>query len=373
MALLVAYRDFALSNSRVPLIEGLRDAGYRVIVAATLEGHQSDLESAGAKVEPLPFRRGGLAVRGDGRALARFVRILRRHRPALVHVFNGKPVLLGNAAALCLPACRVVSTITGLGYDPGAGSLMARALGTGYWLAGRRSSAMIFQNRDDLHQFVDSGRVPSNKVHLIVSSGVDTRRFNRSRPGRSGTDDGVTVLMVARLTRQKGVEEFLEAAGRVRQEYPKVEFVLGGEWSSHPDSVGREIVDRAVDRGDVRFVGYVDDMPRRLRSADVFVFPSYYREGVPRVLLEAGACGLPIVAADMPGCREVVRDGETGFLVPPREPEALTAAIVHLVRDAALRERMGQAGRRMVQADFDLQTITRKQLEVYREIGALPT
>jgi glycosyltransferase involved in cell wall biosynthesis len=365
----VAYRDFAIANSRLPLIASLQDSGYQVVVAAEVGGYRGELEAAGARVERLPFTRGGFTLAGDGRATLRLVSILLRCRPELVHLFNGKPVLLGNVAALCRPQGTVISTITGLGYDPGANGLMAEGLAATYRLVGRRSSAVIFQNRDDRRHFIDSGWVRPEKAHLIVSSGVDIERFKVATPSPGAQQEGVTVLMLARLTQQKGVGEFLEAARSVGQGHPEVEFVLGGEWSSHPDSIGEGVVRRAVERRDIRFVGYVSNMPARLQAADVFVFPSYYREGVPRVLLEAAACGLPIVAADVPGSREVVRDGETGFLVPARDSQALADAIVRLSRDGGLRDKLGRAGREMVERHFDLEAITRCQLEVYREVG----
>lgn len=371
-ALLVAYRDFALANSRLPLISALQEAGYHVVAAAECEGSQYTLRSAGVTVEPLPFRRGGFTLVGDAGAVWHLVRLMRRYRPTLVHLFNGKPVILGSAAALAFPGKKVVSTITGLGYDPGAGGFTAGGLGAGHRLVGWRSSAVIFQNADDRQEFVNRGWVRPRKAHLIVSSGVDTRRFNRSAPSRTVPKQGGTVLMVARLVRQKGVEGFLEAARRVRESHPEVEFVLGGEWSSHPDSIDMERIEKAVERDEVNFVGYVEDMPAQLSAVDIFVFPSFYREGVPRVLLEAAACGVPVIAADVPGSREVVREGRTGFLVPPHDPEALADAITHLLRKPVLRERMGRLASEMAVAEFDIEAVTRRQVDVYREIGVLP-
>lgn len=372
LALVVAYRDFALANSRLPLIAALRNAGYHVVAAAAEEGYREALEGAGATVEVLPFVRGGYNARGDGRAVLELIKLFRRYRPALVHLFNGKPVVLGSVVALAFRRAEIVSTITGMGYQGNKGGLSARFLGVGYRLVGQISSAVIFQNRDDREEFWRRGWVGAGKSYLVVSSGVDTRRFFPGKAGAPSVKERPSVLMVARLTRQKGVQEFLEAARQVRKSHAEVEFVLGGEWSSHPDGVEKKVIEGAVERRDIRFVGYVEDMPGALHCAEMFVLPSFYAEGVPRVLLEAAACGLAVIAADVPGSREVVREGETGLLVPARDAQALAEAIMRLARDPALRERMGKAGREMAEEEFDLKAVTGQQLQVYREIGVVP-
>jgi glycosyltransferase involved in cell wall biosynthesis len=214
--------------------------------------------------------------------------------------------------------------------------------------------------------FLESGWVTADRSRLIVSSGIDTARF-AAQHARDETSP--SVLMVGRLIWQKGVREYLEVAALVRDKHPRARFRLAGEWdATHPDAVPAAVVHEAVQRGLIEFLGFVTKIEAELARASVVVLPSY-REGTPRVILEASASGAAVVAFDVPGCREAVVHGETGFLVPFRDAGALADAVSRLLGDDELRARMGRAGRRMVEERFDLQAITRAQLGVYRDLG----
>jgi glycosyltransferase involved in cell wall biosynthesis len=180
--------------------------------------------------------------------------------------------------------------------------------------------------------------------------------------------------MATRLLWQKGVREYVEAAQIVRKEFPSARFDLAGEWDPmHPDAVDQEWVMQAVQQGNINFLGYLHDLPEQLRFTNLFVFPSSYREGVPRVLLEAAASGVAVVATDAPGCREAVIPGETGILVPPQDSQALAEAILQLLRRPDQLRQMGQTGRQMAIAQFDIQAITEKYFSLYQELGAFTT
>jgi glycosyltransferase involved in cell wall biosynthesis len=176
--------------------------------------------------------------------------------------------------------------------------------------------------------------------------------------------------MVSRLLWSKGVREYVAAAELVRRRHPAVRFQLAGEWDPvHPDAVPPCWVDAAVASGAIEFLGYLDNVAEQLRSSDVFVLPSYYPEGVPRVLLEASACGLPVVSTDVAGCREAVEDQQTGLLVPARDSRRLADAIAALIEAPDWGRRLGEAGRRRALERFDLCHIVEQHLAVYRELG----
>jgi glycosyltransferase involved in cell wall biosynthesis len=305
------------------------------------------------------------------RALVTLTRLYRERQPSLVHHFHAKPILIGGIASLGFPDAIVINTVTGLGYAFDQGGLVRLVSTLGYRCLLRRRGCTIFQNPDDRTLFVERGWIPKKKAHLIVSSGVDTSRFKpapepsvRSRP---------VVLMIARLIRQKGIREYIEAAQIVHAEHPEVRFQLAGEWDrEHPDAVDREWLLSTARRGDVDFLGYIQDVAEQMRQSDLFVLPSYYREGVPRVLLEAASCGLPLVTTDVPGCRETVVEGQTGYLVPPRDPRALATAINRLVENPELRRRLGRAGYARVRTGFGIDAITDQTLAVYQTCG-IPT
>ncbi len=362
---ILANRGFAVTNSRLPLVARMREAGWRVLLITADDAHARQVEALGATLESAEFDRGGLSPWRDFRTLARLTRLFSRHRPDLVHFFHSKPIMLGSLAIAAIPGWRpkVVSTITGLGYAYLAGGIDWLAASAGYCALTRRSDAVIFQNRDDRDVFVARGWIGAEKAVLIESSGVDTAKF-APRP-QAGT--GRTVVMVSRLLRQKGVQEYLDAARAVAVRHPDVEFQLAGEIEAgHADGIPEEEVQRGARDAGVRFLGYMKDVPGLFASARMLVFPSYYREGLPRIVIEAGACGVPAVAADVPGSRDAIEHGVTGLLVPPRDHGSLVDAICALLEDGDRCQAMGRAARAKALAEFDLRLITDRQLDVYR-------
>jgi glycosyltransferase involved in cell wall biosynthesis len=223
---------------------------------------------------------------------------------------------------------------------------------------------VIFQNPDDLAQFVSSGVVVEGPaVHLIRGSGVDVTRF--TPPERPPDEPPVVVLLVARLLREKGIAEFVAAASMLRERGVAARFLVAGDPDAgNPSSIAPEEIERWAATSPVEFLGHRDDMVALLQSAHIACLPSW-REGTPRSLLEAGACALPMVATDVPGCREVARNGDNGVLVPARSPAALALALENMIKDRAGRLRMGRRSREIVVADFSEASVLARTLAVY--------
>lgn len=364
----VANRAYALVSSRLSLIHTLRDAGWSVVAVTAPDEYAPSLEEVGCEIIPVVFNRGGLSLRGDWAVYRTLRRVYRKYRPKLIHHFHAKPVILGSLAARRVlgDSVRVVNTITGLGYAFITGGITARLVGMGYRVALLRTDATIFQNRDDRALFLERGWVSEARPWLIASSGVDVESFRFvDRTARDGS--APTVVMLGRLLAQKGIPEFAEVACRVRRQWPGARFLLAGEEDPvHPDALSSEWIHS---QSDIEYLGRLPDVGPLLEQADLLLFPSYYREGVPRVVMEAAATGLPTVAFDVPGVREAVRDQETGFLVPDRNVDALTAQVEVLLGDAELRERMGRAARRLAEEAFDIRTIQAQHLALYRKLG----
>lgn len=381
----VANRPFALLRSRLAVMDAFRDAGWRVLAAAAVDGEAERLREHGVTFFNVSFRRRRLSLFQDIRALFQLLRIYRRHRPVLVHHFHAKPILLGNLAARLVPGLRVVNTVTGLGKAFVASRWVRCVVGWGYRLCLSRSDMTVFQNPDDHQLFLENGWVERQRSCLILGSGVDLQRFRPvSVPQRAGE---LRVVMVTRLLYSKGVREFVDAAAeclaRLAREKStsdgtpglpgpsEVRFQLAGELDPvHPDAVDRAWIDEQVRRGSVEFLDYVENMEQLLPQATIFVFPSYYPEGVPRVLLEAAACGVPVISTDLPGCREAFLAGETGLAVPPRDAGALADAVLALLADPELRKRMGQKARSFVEERFDLVAVGAQYAAVYESLGA---
>ena len=316
-------------------------------------------------------------------ALAELRGIFRQERPDIVHAFDTKPCVFVRLAARLARVPVVIGTLPGLGslyVDNGLATRAVRAIYERLQrLASYSSDLTIFQNCQDAREFVARSIVPETKVAVIPGSGVRTGRFSPVRVSQSErervrTELGISpnallVTMVSRLIRSKGVIEFAAAAQVVRERYPQAAFLLVGP--SDQQSVDRltpqELAQLAQN---VTWAGAREDIPAVLATSDVFVLPSFYREGIPRVLLEAASMGLPIVTTDSPGCREAVEDGVNGFLVPPRDPDALARAILRLIEEPELRRRFGQASRQRAVERFDLAKIAEQTRSIYQDLLA---
>jgi glycosyltransferase involved in cell wall biosynthesis len=290
-----------------------------------------------------------------------------------VHGFTIKCAVYGSLAARLAGVNARVSAVAGMGYvftssdvraqvlRPFVGGLMRVAIG------GKRS-LLILQNPDDVELFTRTGLAQPAHIRLIPGSGVDCGRFV-PRPGEERPVGGrFRVVLPARLLWDKGIAEYVAAARELRAQGRMIEFLLAGEPDpGNPAAVPEETVQAWLQEGVVRWLGHVTDMPGLFHSVDAVVLPSY-REGLPKGLIEAAACGLPLVTTDVPGCRDVVQDGIDGLLIPAKDAHALAAAIARLQDDAGLRARLGAAAREKALARFDEKSVIRNTLGVYREL-----
>jgi glycosyltransferase involved in cell wall biosynthesis len=319
----------------------------------------------------------------DLRALFALGRMLRRFRPHIVHAFDAKPGVYGCLAAARAGVPVIVNTVPGLGSLYVDGGLRRRALRAVYeclqGLASRRADRTTFQNLEDKEEFVACGIVPAGRTALIPGSGVRTDLFDpailseedrrRVRSSLGVPADTLLVTMVARVIRTKGVAEFVAAARDVGRHFPKSRFLLVG--APDPASVDRfPPVELAEFARAVLWPGTCRDVRGVLAASDLFVLPSYLREGIPRALLEAAAMALPLITTDTPGCKEVVEDGVNGFLVPVRDSAALAQAIDLLLRRPDLRREFGPRSRRLAVERFDLSVVAARTRVLYQELLA---
>ncbi len=303
----------------------------------------------------MPIQRTGLNPIRDIGTLRALLSLMRKVRPDTVIAYTIKPVVYGMIAARIARVPRAFALITGLGYVFQNQSLKARTLRTLivrlYRAALAGADIVFFQNDDDRNLFRKLHIVsPATVTRITNGSGVDLTRFT-PQPQPDGSP---SVVFIGRLLKDKGVVEFAEAARIVRQSHPEVIFeMVGWRDEGNPASVDRRDMQHWLDEGIVRWDGPSDDVRSALARAAIFVLPSYH-EGTPRTVLEALATARPVVTSDVPGCRETVIDGETGFLVAPRDSAALAAAIAKLVSDAGLRRRMGEAGLALAQRKYEV-------------------
>ena len=369
--LYVVTEDWYFCSHRLPTARAARDLGYEVVVATNINGHADEIRREGFRVVPLPSMREARGPLGYLAALIRLVLLYRRERPDLIHHISLAPTLFGSIAVLLAGIEHSLATMTGLGFvftSKGLrpGSIRAVIKPILRWVLSRQSHDMIFQNRDDLDFFVQKGIIRPEQAHLVRGSGVDTAAL-RPTPEPEGP---ITAIFVGRMLRTKGVGEIIEAARLLREKSAGVRIVLVGKPDPHnPESIGESEIRRWQDQGLIEWWGYLDDIAAVWAQAHIALLPSY-REGLPKSLLEAAACGRPMIAADVPGCREIVRQDETGLLVPRQNAQALAEAITTLATDAALRQRMGRAARHLVEECFSDTVIAAEMKELYQTILA---
>jgi glycosyltransferase involved in cell wall biosynthesis len=358
-----------------PQLRAFANAGMEVVGVSAPGRFVPQLEAWGIRHEPLRHATRSAAVGHDAMALAELWRLFRQLRPDIVHTHNPKPGLYGRVAARAAGVPGVVNTVHGL-YATPEDRMSRRAMVYALERAASLcSGAELVQNREDFDVLARLG-VPREKL-VLLGSGVDLQRFRPTADGQVrrtaraslGVDgDAVVVGIVARLVWQKGFHELFAAAERLRSTHPDIVFVVvGGPDLEKADAITPEGQDAARRRGHVIFAGERDDMEHVYPGFDLFVLPSY-REGFPRSAMEAAATGLPVVATDIRGCRQVVSHGTTGLLVPLHDPVRLAAAIEELAVDSALRRRMGTAGRRKAEVEFDDREVVSKTLEAYERV-----
>ncbi len=359
---------FFLSH-RLALAREAREAGYDVHVATPVTRAVEGIRAERFSFHAIPISRWGLRIWEEMGSLFALYRLYNSLRPDLVHHVTIKPVLYGGTMARLARVPAVVNVVTGLGYvfiSRGLkGWLLRNSVKLVYRLAlNHPNSRVVFQNPDDRETFVRNGLVDASAAVLIKGSGVDVNEFSPT-PEPLGRP---LVLLASRLLWDKGVGEYVEAARRLREEGVKARFVLVGDSDfGNPAMVMKGQLEAWHRSGIVEWWGHRDNMSAVFAQAHVVCLPSY-REGLPKVLIEGAACGRPIVATDVAGCREIVHDEHNGLLVRPRDAVALADALRRLIENPSDRQRMGLRGREIVMTEFSLAKVIGDTLAVYREL-----
>jgi len=367
--LFVVNVDWFFLSHRLPIaLEAMRQ-GYQVHIATGLTDKQGELQRNGLVVHPLALDRSSAGLGNAWRTMVQLWRIFRAVRPDLVHLVTIKPVLLGGLVARLAGVPAVVAAVSGLGFVFVAKGVKASArrwlVGGLYRLAlGHHNLKVIFQNPDDRASLARLAHLPRRKVAMIRGSGVDLTQY-----GVMPTPPGMpVVVLAARLLADKGVLEFVQAARLLRQRGCNARFVLVGTVdTANPTSFTDADVTAWVHDGVVEWWGHRADMPQVLAATQLVVLPSY-REGLPKILIEAAACGRAVVTTDVPGCRDAIDPGITGVLVPVRDAAALANAMETLIDNPLRCQAMGDAGRALAEKAFDVRQVVAAHLQIYQEL-----
>ena len=369
---LVVSEDWYYWSHRRPIALRAIELGWDVTLVTRLSDCREKIEADGVRVVAADLRRGSLNPWRDIGYLRTLLRVYRNIRPTLVHHVAMKPCLYGSIAARMTGVPSVVNALAGMGYLFTSSGISARLIRPLLLVSfrcflGRRNCRLILQNADDVATFRDTVGIRQDRICRVPGSGVDLSEF---RPAAARPDAGrvVCVTMISRLLHDKGVLELIEAARLLKRRGVHCCIrIVGDADADNPNAIDREVLASAAREGIVELPGRRSDVAQLYQASDIAVLPSY-REGLPKSLAEAAACGLPIVTTDVPGCRQVVEDGVNGILVPPREAGPLADAIERLVRDAELRRTMGAASRRRAEREFGLDRIVVDTFDVYQSV-----
>ncbi|MBI4694011.1 MAG: glycosyltransferase family 4 protein [Gammaproteobacteria bacterium] len=364
----VVTEDWYFWSHRLDLARQARDAGYAVAVATRTTAHRERMAAEGFEIVEMPFERSLRHPARDVAAVFALASALRRLGPDVVHLVSLKPMLLAGLAILFMRRTRFVHAVTGMGYLFSSSDRRARGIQRILVTAlrvilARRNCHVIAQNADDCALLESHGLGSAARRTLIAGSGVDVARY---APTPLPAED--VVVLPARLIRDKGIEEFVAAARLLRARGVAARLALvGGTDPDNPAAIPEREVEAWVDEGAIEWWGQREDMPAVYAEASIVCLPSY-REGLPKVLLEAAACARPLVSTDVPGCREICRPGVSGVLVPARDAAALASALAGLIADPARRATLGAGGRALVELEFSSARIAAETLALYARL-----
>lgn len=352
--LVVSPKNKTVFNFRGDLIRDMIAHGHEVMVVGPNRDYLEDVLALGiTEFIEVKLVKDNTSVTGDLAYLKKLIQVMKEKKPDLVFGYTIKPVIYGSIAAKMAGVPRIYAMVTGLGRVYASAGLKARAVRMVtknlYKQAFRVCDKVIFQNRDDIDQLVRQNYLPREKTVQVNGSGVNMDRF-----ARTALPAEPVFLMVSRIIREKGVMEYCRAARAVRKEYPNARFILLGGFDTSIGALKPEDIQLFIDDGSIEFPGEVKDPVSFYQKSAVFVLPSYYREGLPRTLLEAMSCGRAIVTTDWPGCREPVEDGVNGFMVPVKDAQALTEKLLLLAGDRQMLERMADAAYESCRARFEV-------------------
>lgn len=367
--LLVINEDRFFLSHRTRIAETARANGWDVTIVTKDTGKRHVIENMGFKYLELPVNPTGINPLEELKTLKFLYGLYRKNPDAIIHQVGLKNMLWGGIASRLTKTRGVVYAVSGLGTlfgenNPGLISRMVIRLLR--FAMNKRYVTVIFQNHDDEKLFVDRHIVKEQKVVFIKGSGVDLQEFSfTDQPDHTP----IKVLFTARMLREKGVADLVEAAEILRKDYQgKVEFLLCGDLSKNPSAMTQEEIRSLVDNKYIKWLGHRSDVNALLRESDIMCLPSYYREGVPRSLIEASAVGRPIVTTDSVGCRDTVVDGVNGFIVPTHSPEKIAEALKKLIDHPELRILMGRESRKIAERDYDVDKVADTHMDIYESL-----
>ena len=363
--------DWYFCSHRLPIARKALAKGFKVVVVTRVDKHRDVIESEGFELASIEIKRGGLNLLSEFKTISTLYSYYKKYKPDIVHHVAIKPVIYGTLVAQFIGSIKIVNAMAGLGYIFISNKKKVKLLRFFIhqlfrFLFRSKNSQLILQNKDDLEYFLKNKLVNNDNVAIIRGSGVNIEQFTFMNEVK----DTPIVMLASRMLWDKGVGEFIEAAKILKQEGVEARFVLVGDSDpENPASIPNAQLSEWHELGIVEWWGERGNMHEMLTQAHIVCLPSY-REGLPKVLLEAASCGKPIIATDVPGCREIVHNGENGILVPLKDSSSLASAMKELINNPEKRKIIGINGRRLVENEFSEEIVVSQTLKVYQELLA---
>lgn len=361
--------DWFFLSHRKYVALAAKEAGWDVTIVTTDTGKLKDIEALGLKTINLPMSRSGMNIIEELKTLQFLYKLYRREKPSVVHHVGMKTILWGTLAAKFSRVHGVVNAISGLGgfFAEDNKGLLSRVMPRVLRFSHNRKNLLcIFQNDDDWGLYVKHGIIKHEQGRYIKGSGVDLNQFCYTPEPEAGK---IKVMLTARMIVEKGIFLLTEAAERLRKKYGNaVEFLLVGGLDDHPGAITKEQLDAVCDGNYIKWLGYRTDVKELLKECHIMAFPSYYMEGLPKSLIEANAIGRPIITSNSVGCKETVIDGYNGFLIQPKDVDALTEKLDLLISDKDLRVKMGKNARKYAEEYFSIEVVKERHMSIYDEL-----
>lgn len=367
--LIVVNEDRFFLSHRLPIALAAKSKGFDVVVVTKDTGHKAEIEKYGFETIHLPIDPTGMNPLHEWSTLWFLIKLYRKYRPDIVHHVGLKNMLWGSLAAKLVHVNGVVNAVSGLGglFNNEKISMISKDILAVLRFSNKRDNVkVIFQNKDDEEILLKHKVVKPHQVEFTNGSGIDLEEYvGKEEP----TDDKVKVIFTARMVKEKGVCDLISAAQMLKSEYKdRVKFLLCGRLTPNRTGVSGDYLREHCDGEYICWLGERDDVKALLEQSHIMAFPSYYREGIPKSLIEACAIGRPIITCNSVGCRDVVDDGVNGILVEPRNPHQLANALKRLIDNPELRSQMGKAARQKAERLYDIESVVDTHLRIYQEL-----
>ena len=368
--LFICNDDWFFLSHRIEIAKEAIKNDYKVYLAAKLSDSQKEIRELGIVLKPLSINRGKSHFFGSFILFSQILCLIYKIKPNIIHSITIKPVILGGIASRIYKKASFVASVPGLGYLFISKKIKDRLLKfivmLMYRLAlSQKSIKIIFQNSSDLNLIKRVCKLNNNKIVLIKGSGVDLNFFKPLKESSNNTN----ILFASRLLKTKGVIEFYRSALQLKSQ--KYKFLIAGKIDNEgPDGISKEKVKAWAESGVIKFLGDVKDIKDLILDSQIVVLPSYYGEGLPKILIEAAACGKPIITTNHPGCRDAVEENISGLLIPIKDSKSLSRAIQKIMTSYSLRKSMGKASREFAVRNFDINLVVKKHIEIYESLIA---